>query len=149
MGSLQETQAENEAEGDLLLVRHLELENDPDRECVGQEIRENVEGSVGEVENVDVDAFSGASAGPGHADGLALEGCDENEGGGLTDDDAHHHIGHAGEDTVSQSGVEPQGRCLDEAQTSQVEHRTQPDGLWKVSIEGMDVEKSLVQMNSP
>jgi hypothetical protein len=87
----QKTQAENEDEGDLLLLGHLQFENNSDREGIGKEIGQDIQSSVGEVEDVDLDAFSG-TAGPCLADRLALEACDEHERECLAHDDCHHHV---------------------------------------------------------
>lgn len=88
----QETQAENENEGDLLLLGHLEFENDSDREGIGEKIGQDVQSGVGEVEDVDLNAFSACSAGPCLADRLALESRNEHEGSGLANDDSHHDV---------------------------------------------------------
>lgn len=55
------------------------MEDDLDGQGISQEIGDNVQGGVAQVEKVDVDAFSGSSASPGHANGLTLECSHENE----------------------------------------------------------------------
>lgn len=56
--NLQQTQAQDHTKGNLLLDGHLQFENNPKRQRVGHQIGQDVEGGVGEIEYVDVDAFS-------------------------------------------------------------------------------------------
>lgn len=88
----QKTKTENENEGDLLLLWHLEFENNSDREGIGEEIGQDVQTGIGEVENVDINAFSARSARPCLADRLALESRNEHEGSGLAHDHSNHYV---------------------------------------------------------
>ena len=132
---VQETEGEDEDEGDFLLARHLQFEDDPDGECVCEEVCEDVECCVGEVEDVNVDAGTVRDGGvPGCGNGPALECCCEDIGRGLAGDDGEHDEGQACQVFIPEAGVEPADGGFDEAEAGHIAHGAQPDVLLQVSF---------------
>ena len=98
---LQQAQTEDAAEGQLLLGRHVQVQDDPYREGVGDQVRDDVQRRIGEVEDIDRHAATGDASIPGPGNGMALESRSQDKGGCLAAHNAHHNERQACELLVS------------------------------------------------
>lgn len=114
---LQQPQRKRPHQRNLLLPWHLQLENNPDRQRVRQDVGEDIKRRIAEVKHVDVDTGAGCRLRPRLLHGMALERSRQDIREGLRRHDCEHDIRQPGENAVPEAGVEPQRRGLDEAQT--------------------------------
>ena len=94
---VQETEAHHDSHASLLLCRDLKAGNYGERQCVRHNIREDVDGCIGEVEGVDIDTFLFILRDRnvvGRANGGALEDTGQDVASCLAEDNGHNKYGH-------------------------------------------------------
>lgn len=93
-GNLQKAEAQHDRHAYLLLARDLEAGDETEGQRIRENVGEDVDGCVGEIEGVDVDALLVLVQDRdvvGGADGRALEDTGQDCSSRLAGDDAHHY----------------------------------------------------------
>lgn len=104
-------------------------------QAIRQEIGGDVQGGIGQVKGVDIDACPLPRLVPGFVDRGTLEYRNERVGRGLATHDNEHHVGQARQPWVTESQVEREDGCLDKPQTGVVEDRTDVNSLLSVELD--------------
>lgn len=129
--NLQQPKTEDHRQAYPLSQRHLQLQRQRNGQRVRQQISKDVDGGVGQVKRIDVDALVRLARRlvPGRRDGRALKDGRQHVGRGLAGDDADHDNGQAAQGAVAESHVQGQGGDFDETQAGVVEEGGEPDDL--------------------